>query len=245
MKSLFISFALALSISTSAASGPRLVEPVLHTGKDRGGPAHVALTFDACMGRVDMRILDVLLRERIPATIFVTARWLQHNPQATAILLAHPDLFEIENHGAMHVPAVDYPTSIYGITAAGSPQAVAREVEGGGAAIVAAGAPQPRWFRGATAKYTAASITEISRLGYRIAGYSINGDDGSLLGAGAAERRVASARDGDVVIAHLNQPGHAAGAGVVRGILALKKRGVRFVRLADGAAPPPAPVLSD
>ncbi|HVK91680.1 MAG TPA: polysaccharide deacetylase family protein [Mycoplana sp.] len=243
MKRFFVPVTLALSIATSAAAGPRLVEPGSHIGRGHGGPTRVALTFDACMGRIDMRILDVLLREKIAATIFVTARWLQHNPQATATLLAHPDLFEIENHGAMHVPAVDYPASIYGITAAGSPQAVAREVQGGGAAIVAVGAPQPRWFRGATAKYTATSITEISRLGYRIAGYSINGDDGSLLGAKAAERRIALARDGDVVIAHINQPAHAAGAGVAKGIMALKAKGVRFVRLADTDAPHPTPVL--
>ncbi|MFD1327561.1 polysaccharide deacetylase family protein [Mycoplana ramosa] len=238
-----VPLACALSIAASATAAPRLVEPRLHIDKEHIGPARIALTFDACMGRVDMRILDVLLRERIPATIFVTARWLQHNRQAAATLLAHPDLFEIENHGAMHVPAVDYPTSIYGITAAGSPQAVAREVEGGAAAIVAAGAPQPRWFRGATARYTASSITEISRLGYKVAGYSINGDDGSLLGARAAEQRVAAARDGDVVIAHINQPSHAAGAGVAKGILALKKSGVHFVRLADTVAPHPTPVL--
>lgn len=238
-----VPFACALSIAASAAAGPRLVEPRLHVGKGQGGPARVALTFDACMGRTDMRILGVLLREKIPATIFVTARWLQHNRQAVALLRAHPEQFEIENHGAMHVPAVDYSASIYGIAAAGSPQAVAREVKGGGDAIVAAGAPQPHWFRGATAKYTASSITEISRLGYWIAGYSLNGDDGSLLGASAAERRIAAARDGDVIIAHINQPTHAAGAGVARGILALKAKGVRFVRLSDTDAVSPAPVL--
>ena len=33
----------------------------------------MALTLDACMGKTDMRILTVLVAERIPATIFVTA----------------------------------------------------------------------------------------------------------------------------------------------------------------------------
>lgn len=242
MHRLIVSLAFTLALAAPVAAGPRLVEPKLTVARSHGGPPRVALTFDACMGKVDQRILDVLLRENIPATIFVTARWLKHNPQATAILLAHPDQFEIENHGAAHVPPVDYPTTVYGITAAGSPAAVAREVEGGGAAIVAAGAPQPHWFRGATAKYTASSIARISSLGYKIAGYSLNGDDGSLLGARAAERRIAAARDGDVVIAHINQPTHAAGEGVARGILALKANGVRFVRLsdADGVAPQPA-----
>ena len=122
---LLVAAALALCVAMPAAAGPRLVEPKLHVARAvHGEPARVALTFDACMGKIDMRILDVLVREKIPATIFVTARWLRKNPQASAVLLAHPGQFDIENHGAMHVPAVDYPASVYGITAAGSPEAV-------------------------------------------------------------------------------------------------------------------------
>jgi peptidoglycan/xylan/chitin deacetylase (PgdA/CDA1 family) len=146
---------------------------------------------------------------------------------------ANPDLFEIEDHGANHIPAVDRAISIYGIAAAGSPQAVASEVAGGADAIVAAGAAKPQWFRGATAKYTRTSIRQIEAMGYKIAGFSINGDGGSLLGAKVTEKHYASARDGDVIISHINQPTHSAGEGVVRGILGLKSRGFRFVLLRD------------
>jgi hypothetical protein len=34
-----------------------------------------------------------------------------------------------------------------------------------------------------------------------------------------------------VVISHINQPHRASGEGVAQGVLALKRRGVRFVRL--------------
>jgi peptidoglycan/xylan/chitin deacetylase (PgdA/CDA1 family) len=214
-------------------NAPRLVEPKLTIDKRAGeGPA-VALTFDACMGKVDERIFRTLIEHRIPSTIFVTARWLKRNPQALAEMRAHPDLFEIEDHGENHIPAVDVPTQVYGIAAAGSPEAVSREVEGGAAAIQATGAPRPQWFRGATAKYTPAAIEQIQSMGYRIAGYSINGDSGSLLGAAATERQYRRARDGDVIISHINQPSHAAGEGVVKGMLDLKARGFRFVRLRD------------
>ena len=228
--------ALLLLTALAAARQPDLVEPTLHVAP--GGPAHprVALTFDACMGKTDMRIVSALIDNRLPATIFVTARWLKHNQLALALLTAHPDLFEIENHGASHVPAVDRAATIYGIAAAGSPQAVRREAEGGAAAVRAATGVEPYWFRGSTARYTHSAIVQIRALGYRVAGYSVNGDGGSLLGAGASERRIAAARDGDVVIAHINQPTHAAGAGVVKGILALKARGYSFVRLSEGRA---------
>jgi peptidoglycan/xylan/chitin deacetylase (PgdA/CDA1 family) len=215
----------------------KLVEPHLHVSRSGNAKApRIALTFDACMGKADERILSTLVRERVPATIFVTARWLRSNPQAVAIFLQNPDLFELENHGENHVPAVDLPVAIYGIAAAGSSEAVGREVARGADAMLAAGLPAPRWFRGATARYDLSAIHEIRDMGYRIAGYSLNGDDGSLLGAQATEKRIASAKDGDVVISHINQPTHAAGEGIARAILALKARGVEFVKLADADA---------
>lgn len=224
------------AVAQPSASAPkvRLVEPKLHLAKADGvSRLRVALTFDACMGAVDERILSTLVNERIPATVFVTARWLRKNPETVAVFRAHPDLFEIENHGENHIPAIDVAVPVYGIPAAGSPEAVSREVAKGAEAVIAAGFPAPHWFRGATAKYDRTSIDEIRAMGYRIAGYSLNGDDGSLLGAGAAEKRIAAARDGDVVISHINQPTHAAGQGVANAILKLKARGVEFVRLAD------------
>ncbi len=220
--------------SHAPAHGAKLLEPHLHIARaGKGAPARVALTFDACMGKADERILSMLVRERVPATIFVTARWLRTNPQAVAVFKSNPDLFEIEDHGENHVPAVDFATSIYGIPAAGSPEAVGREVGRGADAIRAAGLPEPRWFRGATAKYDETAIREIRGMGFRVAGYSVNGDGGSLLGTEETERRIASAKDGDVVISHINQPTHAAGEGVARAIMALKAKGVQFVRLSD------------
>lgn len=225
-----------------AADAASLTEPSLHLPQSAAGHRRVALTFDACGGQTDMRILNALVDNRIPATIFVTGKWLKRNQAALAVLLAHPDLFEIENHGLNHVPAVDEATRIYSIRAAGGLAAVRVEVEGGSAAVTNATGHRPKWFRGATAKYTAASIAEIHRLGFQIAGYSVNGDGGSLLGARGAERNIANARDGDVVIAHINQPKHAAGKGVVRGLLALKAKGAEFARLdmmaTDGLPPP-------
>ncbi len=211
-----------------------LLEPSLHVATGNKTPK-IALTFDACSGQTDRRILDALVENRIPATIFVTARWLSRNSAAVAVLKAHPDLFEIENHGARHVPAVDRPMQIFGLAAAGSHAAVEAEANGGSDAIKAAGFAAPTWFRGATAKYTASSIADIKSLGLSVAGYSVNGDAGASLSAHAAEKRLLSARNGDVVIAHINQPGKPAGAGVVRGMLALKARGVEFIRLNEAA----------
>ena len=212
-----------------------LIEPSLRLTEHQGRRPRVALTLDACSGKVDHRILDFLAQEKIPATLFVTARWLKRNDAAIAVLKAHPDLFEIEDHGREHLAVVDRPMAIYGVKSVGSPEGVAIEVGGGAEAIVAAGFAQPKWFRGATAKYSTSAVTLVEGMGYRIAGYSLNGDGGSLLGAKEAARRIARARDGDVIIAHINQPEYAAGSGVVEGVQALRVRGFDFVRLEDAA----------
>lgn len=211
----------------------RLVEPQLHIARGGANAPQVALTLDACMGKTDRRILDFLVKNRIPATLFVTARWLKQNAEAVAILKASPDLFEIENHGAMHVPAITNAATMYGIPTAGSLDKVRAEIEGGASAITATGAPKPVWYRDATARYSTDAVKLAESMGYKIAGYSLNGDMGASLMAGAAARKIASARDGDVIIAHINQPGRSAGEGVVKGIEALKAKGMKFVRLQD------------
>ncbi len=225
---------LSLSAHTAiAADSVRLVEPQLTLLTAKEPVAHVALTFDACSGAVDHRILDVLLADRIPATIFVTGRWIARNPDSVKILRDNPDLFEVEDHGLSHIPAVDRPVKVYGIPAAGSAGSVRHEIEGGAQAMLAAGLPAPRWFRGATAKYTASAIAIARSTGMQVAGYSLNADFGATLLPGLTEKRISAAHNGDVILAHINQPSHASGAGVIKGILDLKQKHIRFVRLSD------------
>lgn len=227
-----------LAAALPATAGTPLSEPRLTV--PRAGPQapHVALTLDACSGKSDLRIFEALVANRIPATVFVTARWLRRNDATVKLMLAHPDLFQIENHGARHVPAVAVPMTVYGIASAGSPAAVKAEVEGGRDAILAATGRAPLWYRGATGRYDAAAKAEIRGLGEAIAGYTIVADDGASLSAAGVVKRLAGARDGDVIIAHANQPGRPSGAGLVQGMLALKAKGFVFVKL--GTPPKPA-----
>ena len=213
----------------AAANG--ILEPKLTVAKGGEATPHVALTLDACSGLADRRIIDALIAHKIPATIFVTARWLRRNMPAIADFKAHPELFEIENHGARHVPAIDVPRSIYGLKVAGSPQAVVEEVKGGEEAVIAAMGHAPTWFRAAGAVYTKSSMAEIEALHQRIAGYSIAGDGGASYSAKRTAQVVSSAKDGDVILVHVNQPKKPAGAGVVEGILSLKAKGFIFVKL--------------
>jgi peptidoglycan/xylan/chitin deacetylase (PgdA/CDA1 family) len=221
-------FSLACAYAPQAGD---LLEPALHLPAFSTTHPRVAVTLDACSGDVDHRILDLLVEQAIPVTVFVTERWLINNAPSVAILAAHPDLFDIEDHGRYHVPAVTGTEKPYGITPAGTLAAVDDEVLGGARAIEAAFGHKPHWFRGATALYTQDALDEIAQLGFDIAGFSLNADYGASASAKVAAARVSSAHDGDVIIAHINQPRRASGAGIAKGLLDLKARGYQFVQL--------------
>lgn len=219
----------ALLPSKALANHPGdLFDPPCHIAKGGKTAPRVALTLDACMGGFDHRIMDVLLANDIRTTFFVTARWIAANPAELVAMRERPDLFRIENHGDQHVPAVIGTEPVYGIAPAGTLDAIRREIKGGADAITANQISAPLWYRDATALYSPEAIELIGQMGYRVAGYSLNADFGASLAADKVAARIADAKDGDVIIAHINQPKRASGAGVAEGVLRLKAKGFAF-----------------
>jgi peptidoglycan/xylan/chitin deacetylase (PgdA/CDA1 family) len=216
------------------------VEPSIRLADTPADQRVVAMTFDCCPGAFDARIATVLITQRIPATIFVTALWMRRNPEGLALLLAHPELFAIENHGELHIPPVLGDRTIFGIRAAGDLPAIRREIEGGAQAIRTATGAAPRWYRAATGFYTPSVIPEIQSMGFAIAGYSLSADLGASLPAARVVARLQNARSGDVIVAHLNQPRRPSGQGVVEGLQELQRQGTNFVRLDQVATTPPS-----
>lgn len=225
--------ALTLCVTANAKTDPPRIVEVHHRLAETNGEQVVALTLDACDGGFDADLIDTLLKLRVPATLFVTKKWITKNPKGMAVLRTHPELFQIENHGADHLPAVlGHDVSVYGLKAAGSVQALQRELQGGAEAITRSGAPQPTWYRGATARYDAQSLKEIARLGYQVAGFSVNADVGATLPRRAIVQRLLTVRPGDIVIAHINKPASDTAEAMQEALPVLLARGVRFVKLA-------------
>ncbi|ADE10316.1 polysaccharide deacetylase family protein [Sideroxydans lithotrophicus] len=192
----------------------------------------IALTLDACSGKFDSNMIDFLIKNRIPATIFATKKWLNRNPLGLSVIKAHLDLFDVENHGEKHIPAViGAGKSVYGIP--GEPDVVhlRREVIEGGKAVEKATGIAPHWYRSATAEYDAQAISEIDKLGYKIAGFSVNADDGATSKQRTIEKRLARVKAGDVIIAHMNKPASDSAKGLSVGLAYLLKAGFTFVRL--------------
>ncbi len=225
-------FLAGIATGLAAAGAPPPIEVHDRIASEAAAERRVALTLDACEGGFDAELVDFLIRTRIPATIFATHRWLARNPAGLAVLKAHLDLFELEDHGDRHVPAVIGPgRTVYGIP--GEPDIVhlRREVLGGAQAVEQATGVAPRWYRGATAQYDEQAIGEIGRMGFGIAGFSVNADAGATLPRTAIEDRMRHVRGGDVILAHMNRPSSDTAEGLRPALLELLRRGFVFVRL--------------
>jgi len=199
--------------------------------------APVALTLDACSGAYDAELIRLLVALRVPATLFVTKRWLDRNAVATQELLAHPDLFELEDHGTAHVPAIvagpDSPHTLYGMAVQPDVEHLRAEVLGAADRIRVLSGRAPRYFRGAGAAYDETGRQTIEALGLRIAGFSVNADAGATLPATAVAARLRGVKPGDIVIAHMNHPGRGTSAGFAAALPGLLARGLRFVKLSQ------------
>lgn len=192
----------------------------------------IALTLDACSGSFDEDLILFLIRNRIPTTIFATEKWLLKNPKGVSLLKAHLDLFDIEDHGENHIPAViGKGRKVYGIPGEPDILHLQREVIEGAHAVQNITGVPPHWYRGATAEYDQKASDEIRRMGYKIAGFSVNADEGATLKTKQITERLSHVHGGDVIIAHMNKPRSDTAEGLSSGIIDILKKGLVFVRL--------------
>lgn len=214
-----------------AEAGEALLEPRLTLKTAGHGARTVALTLDACPGGFDEALISNLIAWRVPATLFMTGAWIHANPRGLDVILRHPDLFSIGNHGAKHIPAVLGQRTVFGLKVAGDTDAIRDEIARGEDAIVQTTGQRPAWYRGAAALYSPAAFPVIETMGLSVAGFSLNADMGASLPASVVAARIQQAVDGDVIIAHMNQPHRLSGPGVSEGVRRLLAEGVTFIRL--------------
>ena len=229
---MLLALALCVPLEGLASSRPVEVHQLLALPQPETPIA--ALTLDACGGGYDAKLIGFLIEERIPATVFATRKWIERNAEGMAMLRSHPELFDIEDHGANHVPAVIGPgRRVYGITGNPDVAHLESEVRDGAAAVEAATGNAPRWYRGATAEYDPRALRAIMAMGYKVAGFSINADAGATLRRDTIVARLDAVRPGDIIIAHMNKPGSDTVEALASGLKSLQMRGFRFVTLRE------------
>ncbi|MEI6208220.1 MAG: polysaccharide deacetylase family protein [Desulfuromonadales bacterium] len=196
----------------------------------------IALTLDAC-GSVkgkgaDVRLIDFLTQEQIPATLFINARWIDANPELFRTLSQNP-LFEIANHGMWHKPASISGRSVYGIAGTKNVGELVDEIELNARKIEDSTGKRPGLYRSGTAYYDEVAVEIANALGHQVAGYSILGDAGATFGAEQVRAALLKATPGDIALLHMNHPESGTGTGIMAAVPELKRRGFRFVRMSD------------
>ena len=196
----------------------------------------IALTLDACgsaKGKgVDAHLMDFLAQERIPATLFVNARWIDANPELFRKLAQNP-LFEIANHGMWHKPASISGRSVYGIAGTRDVGELVDEIGLNARKIEEITGKRPAWYRSGTAYYDEVAVKVANALEHQVAGFSILGDAGATWSTAQVKAALLRAIPGDIALLHMNHPESGTGAGIMAAVPELKRRGFRFVRMSD------------
>jgi len=198
----------------------------------------IALTFDACGGprsnKYDAELIDFLRAQKIPATLFISGKWMEDN-MATFLELCRDTLFEIENHGLNHRPCSVDGESEYGIKGTPDVPDAFDEIEANEINIKRLSGRRPLFYRSATA-YTDEACAKIAGLlNVTIVSFDVlSGDAVPFTPAELICNNVLkNIKPGAIVIMHFNHPEWNTYEALLQIIPALKERKYSFARLMD------------
>lgn len=228
--------------------------PGPHRGGPAGGPARrhspiltrvattervVALTFDFDMtpgmlyrlqtGEVaawyDPAVLEILHRERIPHTLFLTGLATVAYPDLTRSFASDP-LVEIGSHSHRHLA---FTPDCFNLPYLGEGRA-RDDIETAQKAIRDATGVTPRYFRFPGGCYSPGDLALVERLGLRVVHWDVAAGDAFNPDMGSIIRHVeAKARPGSIIAFHVGGPNAPATAEALRTIVPyLRARGYTF-----------------
>ncbi|MFG1890211.1 polysaccharide deacetylase family protein [Micromonospora sp. NPDC049051] len=195
------------------ATPPGTRPPVVDHGPRTGNK--VALTFDADMtdamryqlrsGAVrsyaNLKIIDLLERERVPATFFLTGKWVEQYPDVTRRLAANPR-FELANHTYGHLA---FTADCYGL-----PRIAEREMTADVArtfdVMAAYGGRQTRYFRFPGLCHDRKALAALAPLGLTVVdGDVVSGDPFAKSWRPVVRASLAGVRPGSVIVLHVTE----------------------------------------
>jgi len=196
----------------------------------------LALTFDACGSPkgsgYDAKLIDFLISEAIPATLFISGKWIDANPDIFQALARNP-LFEIENHGLNHRTCSAIGQSVYGIRGTKSVGEIYDEVELNALKIQNLTGRKPKYYRPAAACCDEICVQIANALGYEVVNFSVRGDAGATYSKTQVKEALWNAPSSSILLMHMNHPEGETAEGVIEAIPEMKKRGFRFVKLSE------------
>lgn len=198
----------------------------------------LALTFDACGGthsnKYDSELIEFLRREKIPATLFVSGKWIDDN-NAIFLNLSKDTLFEIENHGFNHRPCSVDGESEFGIKGTPDVPDAFDEIEANERKIQKLTSRRPLFYRSATA-YTDEACAKIAKLlNVTMVSFDVlSGDGVPFTPVSTIEMNVLKhIKPGAIVIMHFNHPEWNTYEALQQIVPLLRQQGFSFARLGD------------
>jgi peptidoglycan/xylan/chitin deacetylase (PgdA/CDA1 family) len=187
----------------------------------------VAITFDACATRThhygfDRGVFDILKREQIPATLFVSGRWVEGHADVMAELAADP-LIEFGDHSYDH-PHMSHL----------SVSRIVEEIDQTEAALAKYGKHSVA-FRPPFGEWSQRLVYVVQDLRLPTVTWDVvSGDPSAKTTADGMIRTVlGKARPGSIIIFHINGRGYKTAAALPAILRGLRERGFRFVPLSE------------
>ncbi|MBQ0894058.1 polysaccharide deacetylase family protein [Micromonospora sp. U56] len=204
----------------------------------------VALTFDADMtdtmrrqlrgphppSYANLAIVELLERERVPATFFLTGKWVEDYPELTRRLAANPR-FELANHTYGHAAFTPRCYHLTPLPRREMTRDVARTFE----VIGRYGGRQTRYFRFPGLCHDRTALAELAPLGLTVVdGDVVSGDPFATAWQPIVRAVLSQVRPGSVIILHVTEANAAMTDEALPRILAgLAERGLEPAPLSE------------
>jgi len=198
----------------------------------------MALTLDACGGpkgsKYDKELIDYLIEKKIPATLFINARWIDANPAIFAELAAN-HLFEIESHGLYHKPCVVNGKEYYSVKGTKDVGEVVDEVKLSAMKIEALTGKKVLFFRSGTAIFDNVALEIVKELGFEAVTFNLftYDFDQSSTAKKIADCLIKGTKPGAIILMHMNFPERNTLEGLKIALPEIMSKGYKFVLLKD------------
>jgi peptidoglycan-N-acetylglucosamine deacetylase len=188
----------------------------------------VALTFDACAtsnkpSQYDARITAILLNMQVPATIFLGGKWMEERPEETRYLASIP-LFELGNHTFLH----PHMTKV-------SDERAREELQWTQAIMFAMTGRQATLFRAPYGEIDNRIANLVAEAGMITVQFDLpSGDPDERASKKKLVEYVTSmAKNGSIVVMHINGNGRHTAEALPRIVKRLRKRGFELVTVSE------------
>jgi len=215
---------------------PAVAPQVVKNGPRR--KKRIALTFDACStqgpSQFDERVIRTLIAMQVPATLFLGGKWMEEHPDETHELANNPH-FELANHTYLH-PHLPRESDARVREEFARTQDMLYTLTGRRATL----------FRAPYGELDARVVSLGAEAGMIAIQYDLaSGDPDPRISTKRLIEYVSDqAKNGSIVVMHMNGRGWKTAEALPRIVLRLRKKGYKLVTVSELLGRPPAPPVS-